>query len=227
MDCKEAYRKIQESIDDDAIEPSTEILAHVEQCVRCRQRFADLKALAEGLNLLADVTPPPAFKERVLSRARNEFPMWRHEVVRERRALAHTWLSAILIWAKGAAVMAVVVLAFGFLNLFLPIKTPTARVLSTDPLAGIVISGRDVSVPGNVIVNGNITVVDGNVTIMGKVEGDVRVIRGTVKAMDGSKVAGRVVLIESPVAQARDAVLGSMDWFLSIYRQFTFRMVGR
>jgi predicted acyltransferase (DUF342 family) len=123
--------------------------------------------------------------------------------------------------------MATVVLLFGFLNLFITVDSSSARVLSTDPTVRISVSGRDVSVPSGVVVRGNLTVLDGDVTIDGRVEGDVRVIRGSVTRGSGSHVSGRVVLIDSPLAQARDALLGSIDWFLSVYRQFTYRVIGR
>jgi hypothetical protein len=111
------------------------------------------------------------------------------------------------------------------LSLFTPGTTSTARVFSTDAGAAIKVTAKQVTVPREVTVHGNLTVVDGNVTVAGVVEGDVRVIRGTMDKASTGKVLGSVVAVDSPVAQAKDAVLGAMDWFLSIYRQAVRRMV--
>lgn len=235
MDCRSARQAIQELIDGElSTECSKELMAHVESCGKCKQHYEHLKALASGLDSLGLVHPAPEFTDSVMEKmGRRVAPRSAH--AREARSLAESpaepipsmsFLDSILIWAKGAAVMALIVLVFGFLNLFVPIQRSTARVLSTDPQARIQVAGHDVMVPLGVAVKGNITVVDGNVTLVGRVDGDVRVVRGSVRRMPGSFVAGSVVVIDSPLAQAKDAVMGAMDWFVSAYRQMTTRVVG-
>ena len=214
---------IQEYLDGEVSEEDRQQLsAHLERCPSCEGHFRGMSALAGSLDALAMVDPGDSFVRDVVGRIAAGRRAARVEEV-EKAGGSFTWVLPVLAWAKGAAVMAMVILAFGMLSIFIPTNSPEAMVLSTDPKAHILVAGRDVQVPPATTVRGNLTVVDGNLVIWGKVEGDVRIIRGTVKSSSGSMVGGRVVIIESPLAQAKDAVLGACDWFLSMYG----RLVGR
>jgi anti-sigma factor RsiW len=234
-----------------------ELFAHLGLCPGCGEHFREMSVLTCRLGSLAMIDPGTGFvrdvMERVAVEKRRSAQMM--PIAQEQRAAPQQparrpvaadgrsagdrrgardiapggfkWLAPVLAWAKGAAVMALVIFAFGMLSLFLPSASTQARVLSTDPKAYVLVAGRDVQVPPTTVVHGNLTVVDGNLMIWGKVEGDVRVIRGTVKSSAGALVGGRVVLIESPLAQAKDAVLGACDWFLSTYGRLVDKVVDR
>ncbi|MDP2857362.1 MAG: zf-HC2 domain-containing protein [Bacillota bacterium] len=232
MDCRRARRAIQEYLDGEASEEeSQELSAHLEQCPGCKDHFREMSALTGSLASLALVDPGSGFVRDVMKRVAVEKRIATgnrvtHEVPAE-KATGFKWMVVVLAWAKGAAVMAVVIFAFGMLSLFVPSGSTQARVLSTDPKAYVLVAGRDVQVPPTSTVHGNLTIVDGNLVIWGKVEGDVRVIRGTVKSSSGALVGGRIVVIDSPLAQAKDAVLGACDWFLSTYGRLVGRVVDR
>jgi hypothetical protein len=183
--------------------------------------------LVDTLSGLGLVEPGPEFAEDIMETVGRVRYDAAPQDTRGDIGRAPSWLVALMAWAKGAAVMAAVILAFGMLNLFVPQDVSSARVLCTDPSAQVQIAGRSVSVPEGTTLHGNLTVLDGNLTIFGKVEGDVRVIRGSVKKAPGADVGGRVVIIDSPLAQAKDAVLGAIDWFLSFYQRAVYMMVGR
>jgi len=228
MDCKEAHGVIQESLDGEASpERSAELREHLEQCAPCRQYYEDSRLLVDTLSGLGLVEPGPEFAEDIMETVGRVRYDAAPQDTRGDIGRAPSWLVALMAWAKGAAVMAAVILAFGMLNLFVPQDVSSARVLCTDPSAQVQIAGRSVSVPEGTTLHGNLTVLDGNLTIFGKVEGDVRVIRGSVKKAPGADVGGRVVIIDSPLAQAKDAVLGAIDWFLSFYQRAVYMMVGR
>jgi len=226
MDCRSARRAIQEYLDGEATEEDRrQLSAHLEHCPNCERHFREMSRIAGGLDAFGVVDPGDAFVRDVMRRVGVEKRADREEATGT--VGGFRWMVAVMAWAKGAAVMALVILAFGMLSIFVPSNSPEARVLSTDPTAYILISGRDVQVPPTSTVRGNLTIVDGNLVIWGKVEGDVRIIRGTVKSSSGATVGGRVVVIESPLAQAKDAVLGACDWFLSMYGRLVTRGVTR
>ena len=232
MDCRRARRAIQEYLDGEASEEDRqELSAHLEHCPGCKDHFQEMSALTGRLASLAMVDPGSGFVRDVMKRVAVEKRIAAEkrapQEVPDERTGGFKWMVAVLAWAKGAAVMAVVIFAFGMLSLFLPSGSTQARVLSTDPKAYVLVAGRDVQVPPTSTVHGNLTVVDGNLVIWGKVEGDVRIIRGTVKCSSGALVGGRVVVIESPLAQAKDAVLGACDWFLSTYGRLVGTVVDR
>ncbi len=226
MDCRDARRVIQEYLDGEATEEDRrELSTHVERCPDCNRHLREMSRIAGSLDAFGIVDPGDAFVRDVMRRVRLEKRADQEEV--PTRIGGFRWMVAVMAWAKGAAAMALVILAFGMLSIFVPSNSLEARVLSTDPTAYILVSGRDVQVPPTSTVRGNLTVVDGNLVIWGKVEGDVRIIRGTVKSSSGATVGGRVVIIESPLAQAKDAVLGAVDWFLSMYGRLVTRGVTR
>jgi anti-sigma factor RsiW len=226
MDCIEASRVMQEFLDGEAPDDRIGLMEeHIEHCPRCEKEYASMRELAHGLDSFGMIDPGPDFTAGVLARVRQE-PLAATGRPRKAREEGFGWLPVFLAWAKGAAALATVILAFGMLSMFLPAGAQTARVLSTDPVAAIAVTGKDVVVGPGIIVRGNLTVLDGNVYVLGRIEGDVRVVRGTAKLMADGRVTGRIVTLESPVAQAKDAVLGAIDWFMSMYNQMVYRMVG-
>ena len=224
MDCKSAGVAIQEYIDGEASdERVSEMEEHVAGCEQCRRYLLEMRALGTGLCSLDLLDPPEGFTKKVM--AGITLIDARQSTVEGRNSLSFGWLSVLFAWARGAAVMAAVVLAFGLLSLFIRTGPTTARVFCTDPEAQVLVAGQKVTVPETLIIHGNLVVVDGNLTIAGIVEGDVRLIRGTVEKTPTGSVAGSIISLESPVAQAKDAVLGAIDWFVSMYNQAVRRMV--
>jgi anti-sigma factor RsiW len=223
MDCKSAGKAIQEYLDGEA---SDQIIAdmqeHLIKCPRCRAYLESMKELMVGLDNLGLVEPEPDFSERVLSRAKQISDA---EIAATAKP-QYGWLQVLLTWAKGAAVMACVVIAFGMVSVLAPAAPATAKVFSTDPAAELTVAGKQVTVPPGLTIHGNLTVVDGNVTIAGVVQGDVRVIRGSVDKNSAGKIEGHVIAVDSPVAQVKDAALGALDWFVSIYNRAVRKMVG-
>jgi hypothetical protein len=190
MKCREVYELMQAYIDRElAPEQEKKLEVHLRLCPLCKRRLFSLQRTVTRVRSIGEVVVSEDFVERLLERLPED-------VVppAEREAVLR----------ERRRFQRTVI---------------SPRVITNDAGAKVEINGATVRVPRGTSVDGDLTVIGGLVFVGGRINGNLRVLRGQLVRLPGAQVVGKVTLINTPFGLWLEHALQVVRAALAILRR--------